>query len=132
MDARTETKVRVGAAREAHFIRVGKPGGVSVGAPPAHPGLRAVIRGPPVAGFLGLLQDRFDVAPAAARGRVRAKTGTLTGVSGLAGIATDLDGNRMAFVVIADRIAVPRTLAARHALDLIAGALGACRCGSTS
>ncbi|RNM16753.1 D-alanyl-D-alanine carboxypeptidase/D-alanyl-D-alanine endopeptidase [Nocardioides pocheonensis] len=97
-----------------------------------HPGLRSVITGLPVAGFVGSLQERFDDAPAAARGRVRAKTGTLTGVSGLAGIATDLDGNRMAFVVIADRIAVPKTLAARHALDLIAGALGACRCGSTS
>lgn len=99
---------------------------------PDHPELRSVVTGLPVAGFVGSLQQRFDDAPAAARGRVRAKTGTLTGVSGLAGIATDLDGNRMAFVVIADRIAVPKTLAARHALDLIAGALGACRCGATS
>jgi hypothetical protein len=43
-----------------------------------------------------------------------------------------VDGNRMAFVAIADHVAVPRTLAARHDLDLIAGALGACRCGATS
>ncbi|HEX2894975.1 MAG TPA: D-alanyl-D-alanine carboxypeptidase/D-alanyl-D-alanine-endopeptidase [Marmoricola sp.] len=97
-----------------------------------HPALRSVITGLPVAGFVGSLQQRFEDAPATARGRVRAKTGTLTGVSGLAGIATDLQGNRMAFVVIADHVAVPKTLAARHALDLIAGALGACRCGSTS
>jgi len=97
-----------------------------------HPALRSVITGLPVAGFVGSLQERFEDAPAAARGRVRAKTGTLTGVSGLAGIATDLDGNRMAFVAIADHIAVPRTLAARRDLDLIAAALGSCRCGSTS
>jgi len=97
-----------------------------------HPGLRAVVTGLPVAGFTGSLQERFDDAPAEARGRVRAKTGTLTGVSGLAGIVTDLDGNRMAFVTIADDVAVPKTLAARHVLDLIAGALGACRCGGTS
>jgi D-alanyl-D-alanine carboxypeptidase/D-alanyl-D-alanine-endopeptidase (penicillin-binding protein 4) len=95
----------------------------------AHPDLRAVLTGLPVAGFVGSLQARFDDAPAAARGRVRAKTGTLTGVSGLAGMVTDLDGNRMAFVAIADHISPPQTLAARHALDLIAGALAACHCG---
>jgi D-alanyl-D-alanine carboxypeptidase/D-alanyl-D-alanine-endopeptidase (penicillin-binding protein 4) len=107
-------------------------GVLGLGASPDHPGLRSVITGLPVAGFTGSLQERFEDAPADARGRVRAKTGTLTGVSGLAGIATDVDGNRMAFVAIADKVAVPQTLAARRALDLIAGALGACRCGSTS
>ncbi|WP_457109005.1 D-alanyl-D-alanine carboxypeptidase/D-alanyl-D-alanine endopeptidase [Marmoricola sp. URHA0025 HA25] len=100
-----------------------------VAASDEHPELRAVLTGLPVAGFTGSLQWRFDDAPAAARGRVRAKTGTLTGVSGLAGFVTDLDGNRMAFVAIADRISPPQTLAARHALDLIAGALAACHCG---
>jgi D-alanyl-D-alanine carboxypeptidase/D-alanyl-D-alanine-endopeptidase (penicillin-binding protein 4) len=94
-----------------------------------HPELRSVLTGLPVAGFTGSLQWRFDDAPAAARGRVRAKTGTLTGVSGLAGVVTDLDGNRMVFVAIADRISPAQTLAARHALDLIAGALAACHCG---
>jgi D-alanyl-D-alanine carboxypeptidase/D-alanyl-D-alanine-endopeptidase (penicillin-binding protein 4) len=97
-----------------------------------HPQLRQVVTGLPVAGFTGSLQWRFDDAPAAARGRVRAKTGTLTGVSGLAGLITDVDGTPMVFVVIADRVAVPQTLAARHGLDLIAGALAACRCGRTS
>jgi D-alanyl-D-alanine carboxypeptidase/D-alanyl-D-alanine-endopeptidase (penicillin-binding protein 4) len=97
-----------------------------------HPQLRQVLTGLPVAGFTGSLQWRFDDAPAAARGPVRAKTGTLTGVSGLAGVITDLDGNRMVFVAIADRVAVPQTLAARHDLDLIAGGLAACRCGRTS
>jgi D-alanyl-D-alanine carboxypeptidase/D-alanyl-D-alanine-endopeptidase (penicillin-binding protein 4) len=105
-------------------------GVLEVAASAEHPELREVITGLPVAGFTGSLQWRFDDAPAAARGRVRAKTGTLTGVHGLAGVATDLDGNRMAFVAIADKVAVPQTLAARHQLDLIAGALGACHCGS--
>ena len=97
-----------------------------------HPGLRSVVTGLPVAGFVGSLQARFDDAPAEVRGRVRAKTGTLTGVSGLAGLVTGVDGTRMAFVAITDSVAVPRTLAARHDLDLIAAALGACRCGGTS
>jgi D-alanyl-D-alanine carboxypeptidase/D-alanyl-D-alanine-endopeptidase (penicillin-binding protein 4) len=97
-----------------------------------HPALRQVVTGLPVAGFVGSLQSRFDDAAEAARGRVRAKTGTLTGVHGLAGIVTDLDGNRMAFVVLADRVDVPQTLAARRTLDQIAGALAACRCGNGS
>jgi D-alanyl-D-alanine carboxypeptidase/D-alanyl-D-alanine-endopeptidase (penicillin-binding protein 4) len=104
-------------------------GVLRVAASAEHPELRQVITGLPVAGFTGSLQWRFDEAPAAARGRVRAKTGTLTGVHGLAGIAADVDGNLMAFVAIADKVAVPQTLAARHDLDLIAGALGACHCG---
>lgn len=97
-----------------------------------HPALRQVVTGLPVAGFVGSLQARFDDADQAARGRVRAKTGTLTGVHGLAGVVTDLDGNRMAFVALADRVDVPETLAARRTLDQIAGALAACRCGNGS
>jgi D-alanyl-D-alanine carboxypeptidase/D-alanyl-D-alanine-endopeptidase (penicillin-binding protein 4) len=98
----------------------------------AHPRLRQVVTGLPVAGFTGSLQWRFDDAPAAARGRVRAKTGTLTGVHGLAGIVTDAQGNQMAFVAIADRVALTEQLAARRDLDRLAGALGACSCGAAS
>jgi serine-type D-Ala-D-Ala carboxypeptidase/endopeptidase (penicillin-binding protein 4) len=98
----------------------------------AHPRLRQVVTGLPVAGFTGSLQWRFDDAPAAARGRVRAKTGTLTGVHGLAGIITDLSGNRMAFVAIADRVGLLQQLEARRNLDLLAGALGACLCGAAT
>jgi D-alanyl-D-alanine carboxypeptidase/D-alanyl-D-alanine-endopeptidase (penicillin-binding protein 4) len=97
-----------------------------------HPELREVLTGLPVAGFTGSLSSRFDEGPAAARGRVRAKTGTLTGVHGLAGLATDLEGNLMAFVLVADRVAAPDQLAAQHALDLMAAALGACTCGIAS
>ena len=94
-----------------------------------HPELRSAITGLPVAGFTGSLRARFDSGPAAALGRVRAKTGTLTGVHGLAGVARDVSGGEMVFVVIADRVAVPKTLEARLLIDQIAAALGACRCG---
>lgn len=99
---------------------------------PAHPELREVLTGLPVAGFTGSLQFRFDQGPAAARGRIRAKTGTLTGVHGLAGVATDVHGNLMLFLMITDRVPGPDQLLAQHDLDLMAAALGACSCGSAS
>jgi D-alanyl-D-alanine carboxypeptidase/D-alanyl-D-alanine-endopeptidase (penicillin-binding protein 4) len=93
-----------------------------------HPELRPVLSGLPVAGFTGSLEFRFADTPPASRGRVRAKTGTLTGTSALAGIATDLDGTSVAFVLLADRVARPQTLAARDALDDAAAALAGCHC----
>jgi D-alanyl-D-alanine carboxypeptidase/D-alanyl-D-alanine-endopeptidase (penicillin-binding protein 4) len=99
-----------------------------VAASEAHPDLRAVITGLPVAGFTGSLAFRFDHAPVA--GRVRAKTGTLTGVSSLAGVATDLDGVPMVFALVADRVKLLDTLDAREALDDLAAALGACHCAA--
>ena len=95
---------------------------------PAHPELRATVAGLPVAGFTGSLAYRFAKGPAAGRGRVRAKTGTLTGVHGLAGVATDLDGNVLTFVLIADKVKLEDTLDARDTLDKLASALGACHC----
>jgi D-alanyl-D-alanine carboxypeptidase/D-alanyl-D-alanine-endopeptidase (penicillin-binding protein 4) len=96
---------------------------------PDHPALRQVFTGLPVAGFTGSLAYRFDSGPAEARGRVRAKTGTLTGVHGLAGVADTVSGGRMAFVVVADRVPPPKSLEARLRVDRIAAALGACTCG---
>lgn len=101
-----------------------------VGSAADHPELRDVVTGLPVAGFSGSLASRYAEAPAAGRGRVRAKTGTLTGVSGLAGMATDLTGTTMIVVAMADHIPPRLTLKARTALDGITAALGACRCGS--
>lgn len=94
-----------------------------------HPELRAVVSGLPVAGFTGSLTDRFDTGAPEGRGRVRAKTGTLTGVTSLAGLATDREGRTMVFAMLADRVAVEDTLDARDAMDAAAAALGACRCG---
>jgi D-alanyl-D-alanine carboxypeptidase/D-alanyl-D-alanine-endopeptidase (penicillin-binding protein 4) len=47
-------------------------------------------------------------------------------------VATDLDGNPMVFVLMADRVALEDTLDARDALDSMAAALGACHCGSSA
>ena len=94
-----------------------------------HPELRHVFTGMPVAGFTGSLQYRFDTGPAKARGRVRAKTGTLTGVHGLAGVADDVSEARMGFVVVADRVPAIKNIDAQALIDRIAGALGACTCG---
>ena len=97
-------------------------------ATPAQPDLRPVLTGLPIAGFTGSLELRPGDASPQARGRVRAKTGTLSGVSGLAGVVTDLDGSDLVFAVLADRIRLVNTLDARAALDDLAAALAGCRC----
>ncbi|MFD5031726.1 D-alanyl-D-alanine carboxypeptidase/D-alanyl-D-alanine-endopeptidase [Streptomyces sp. NPDC058405] len=89
-------------------------------ADPAHPELRPVLTGLPVAGFSGTLQSRYaDAAPAA--GLVRAKTGTLTGVNTLAGTVVDAEGRLLAFAFMAGSTPAPE--AAQHALDRLSAAL---------
>lgn len=89
---------------------------------------RSLLTGLPVAGFTGSLTHRFDDVPAAARGAVRAKTGTLSGVHSLAGLATGRDGTPMVFVVAADKVAFEDGLDAQAALDRVAASLARCRC----
>lgn len=101
---------------------------LQVAASPDQDDLRASVTGLPVAGFTGSLAFRFEDSPAQGRSRVRAKTGTLSGVSGLAGVVTDAAGTPLAFALLADRVALPDTLDAREALDDLAAALAACRC----
>ncbi len=96
---------------------------------PGRPDLRAVLTGLPVAGFTGSLADRFAGPSPQARGRVRAKTGTLTGVHSLAGIAVGPDGVPMLFALMTDRVKLPDNTEAQAAVDDAAAALGACRCG---
>jgi D-alanyl-D-alanine carboxypeptidase/D-alanyl-D-alanine-endopeptidase (penicillin-binding protein 4) len=92
-----------------------------------HPELRAALTGLPVAGGSGTLVARFtDDASRPARGSVRAKTGTLTGASSLAGTVVDADGRMLAFAVLADRVS--STEAARTALDRAAAVLAGCGC----
>lgn len=93
------------------------------------PDLRTVLTGLPVAGFSGSLAHRFELAPRVALGEVRAKTGTLTGVHGLAGTARTRDGVVLVFVAVADRVRPFESLMARARLDQIAAALAACICG---
>lgn len=97
---------------------------LALAAGPDHPELRAVVTGLPVAAFTGTLADRFD--DSAAAGLVRAKTGTLTGVSALAGVVVAADGVAYAFAVLADDVG--NTTEARAALDDVAAALAGCGC----
>ncbi|WP_083459712.1 D-alanyl-D-alanine carboxypeptidase/D-alanyl-D-alanine-endopeptidase [Jiangella muralis] len=97
---------------------------LALAAGPDHPELRAVVTGLPVAAFTGTLADRFD--DSAAAGLVRAKTGTLTGVSALAGVVVAADGVPYAFAVLADDVG--NTTEARAALDDVAAALAGCGC----
>jgi D-alanyl-D-alanine carboxypeptidase/D-alanyl-D-alanine-endopeptidase (penicillin-binding protein 4) len=92
-------------------------------------GATAVAAGMSVAGFSGTLAERFDTAESqAGAGLVRGKTGTLTGVSSLAGLVVDADGRLLAFAVIADAVPAGATPAARDALDQVAAALARCGC----
>jgi D-alanyl-D-alanine carboxypeptidase/D-alanyl-D-alanine-endopeptidase (penicillin-binding protein 4) len=100
---------------------------LQLAASPDHPELRSLLTGLPIAGFSGSLADRFQEHPTGS-GWVRAKTGTLAGVSALAGIATDRDGTPIVFAFVSDRIKLSDTLAARAALDGLAAALADCRC----
>ncbi len=63
-----------------------------------------MITGLPVAGFTGSLAYRFaDRRASAGSGHVRAKTGTLSGVSSLAGVVDRPRRHAMVFVLAVDR-----------------------------
>jgi D-alanyl-D-alanine carboxypeptidase/D-alanyl-D-alanine-endopeptidase (penicillin-binding protein 4) len=87
------------------------------------PELRSVLTGLPVASFTGTLAERATEGG----GSVRAKTGTLTGITSLAGTVLSADGTTYAFAAMADDIS--STLDARAAMDEIAEAISQCGCG---
>jgi D-alanyl-D-alanine carboxypeptidase/D-alanyl-D-alanine-endopeptidase (penicillin-binding protein 4) len=91
-----------------------------------HPELRPVLTGLPVASFNGSLEGRFEHT--AGQGWVRAKTGTLSGTSALAGLATDARGRLVVFAFVSNHVPIVGTLEARAALDHLAAVLAACRC----
>lgn len=93
----------------------------------AHPQLHDVLAGLPVAAWSGTLGDRYLTgASAAGAGVVRAKTGTLSAVSALAGLVHDRDGRLLVFAFVADRVG--DLAASEAALDAVAGALARCGC----
>jgi len=88
--------------------------------------LRPMLSGLPVAGGDGTLDDRFAGGDSASgRGFVRAKTGTLTGVSALAGVVTDTDGRLLTFALMANGTSPSES---RPQLDALAAALRGCGC----
>ena len=95
---------------------------------PEHPELHDIVAALPVAGWSGTLADRYLSGSArAGAGVVRAKTGTLTGVSSLAGLVHDKSGRLLAFAFLAAGVA--STPAADAALDDLAARLARCGCG---
>ncbi|MCH0540706.1 D-alanyl-D-alanine carboxypeptidase/D-alanyl-D-alanine-endopeptidase [Streptomyces sp. MUM 203J] len=89
-------------------------------ADPERPALRSVLTGLPVGGFTGTLKTRYG-SDSPGAGLVRAKTGTLTGVNALSGLAVTPDGRVLAFAFLAAD--TPSPWSARPALDALATAL---------
>lgn len=89
-----------------------------------------VLSGLPVAGFDGTLERRYRKGPGLpAAGVVRAKTGTLNGVTALAGLVRTRSGRLLAFDFTANAVPLGSTLASQTALDRLAAALAGCGCG---
>jgi D-alanyl-D-alanine carboxypeptidase/D-alanyl-D-alanine-endopeptidase (penicillin-binding protein 4) len=102
----------------------------------SRPQLRAVITGLPVAGFVGTLSSGDSdfggigsLAGGSARGVVRAKTGNLSTVAALAGLAYDRDGGLLIFAIMASRVPAAGLLqTAADAIDSAAAGLAECGC----
>nr|WP_241248195.1 D-alanyl-D-alanine carboxypeptidase/D-alanyl-D-alanine-endopeptidase [Nocardioides sp. KC13] len=97
---------------------------------PDSPELAPAMTGLPVAGWVGSLSRRFNFDAEPGRGLVRAKTGTLTGVSGLSGIVVDARGTPFVVVLMADGFKPEQTLDVRDALDDAMAAVATCRCSA--
>jgi D-alanyl-D-alanine carboxypeptidase/D-alanyl-D-alanine-endopeptidase (penicillin-binding protein 4) len=106
---------RIAPASLAALLRVAADG--------THPVLAPLVDGLPVAGFTGTLALRYNTGLSrSGAGVVRAKTGTLTGVSSLAGI-TSVAGRPVVFAAMSDRVPTGATLQARDDLDSFAALL---------
>lgn len=90
--------------------------------------LDALIDGLPVAGRTGTLINRFASPPAScARGKVAAKTGSLTGVSTLAGVTQGRDGRWRSFAILVNhRPAAYPTSSTSLAIDSVAAVVQGC------
>jgi D-alanyl-D-alanine carboxypeptidase/D-alanyl-D-alanine-endopeptidase (penicillin-binding protein 4) len=95
-------------------------------------GLRSVLTGLPVANFSGTLLNGgsvFGPGGAAARGMVRAKTGNLSDVAALAGVAYARNGQLLGFAIMADKIPASTGLVpAATEMTGLATVLAGCGC----
>jgi D-alanyl-D-alanine carboxypeptidase/D-alanyl-D-alanine-endopeptidase (penicillin-binding protein 4) len=93
--------------------------------------LRPVITGLPVAGFSGTLGPGSFFGPFGrdALGTVRAKTGNLTHVATMAGLAYTAGGQLLAFAFMGNDIPVKLAAQPEFALAQLATALAGCGCG---
>lgn len=90
-----------------------------------NPALRPMLDYLPVAGATGSLSDRYASGNRTGAGWVRAKTGTLSTASALAGYVVDQNGRVLTFALMSnDR---PPEVS-RPALDALAAALRTCGC----
>ncbi|SDR76576.1 D-alanyl-D-alanine carboxypeptidase / D-alanyl-D-alanine-endopeptidase (penicillin-binding protein 4) [Friedmanniella luteola] len=116
-----------GLARETRVPAEALVDLLRLAADPAHPELRPVLTGLPVAGVEGSLRNRYgDEASRAGRGLVRGKTGTLTGVHALAGYLRTADGTQLAYAFLVND--ATDDFAAKVWLDRVSAALSRCGC----
>jgi len=104
---------------------------IHLAAAPSEPALRPVITGLPVAGFSGTLGPGGSVFGALgqpALGVVRAKTGNLSTVAALAGIAYARNGQLLSFAFMADQLPSTGLVPGADQLTRLATALAACGC----
>ncbi len=99
---------------------------VQLVADPAHPELRSIAAGMPIGGLTGTLHDRYLTSDA--RGLVRAKTGSLAGVKGLAGTVLTAQGRQLTFVVLVRHAKETGPWGPRQAIDAFVTALHGCGC----
>ena len=102
------------------------------GADGSHPPLQEVLAagGLPIAGYTGTLATRFHLpVHAAGVGNGRAKTGSLPGVTSLAGTVVTRDGRLLVYAMTADKIGEDgAVLEARSVLDEVVAQLARCGC----
>ena len=103
-----------------------------MGADGSHPDLQEVLAagGLPIAGYTGTLATRFHLpVHGPAIGTARAKTGSLPGVTSLAGTVVTADGRLLVYALGADRIGRDgAVLEARSVLDEMVAELARCGC----
>jgi len=94
------------------------------------PGLRSVLTGLPVAGFAGTLGPGSSFGPFGrpALGTVRAKTGNLSDVATMTGIAYASDGSLLIFAFMGNDISAKDGLESESMLSQLATQLAGCGC----